>query len=230
MRNQLTAFMLLMALSLIFGAPVHPGDIETESGNTMIKLPKPRYDSDVSLEKSLVKRRSVREYTHEPITLEDVSQLLWAGQGITSGWGGRTSPSAGALYPLELYVIVGNVDGLARGAYKYNPKGHALAMVIEGDLRSQLADAALGQSAIKNGAVDIVLTSINQRTTKKYGDRGIRYVLIEIGHAAQNICLQATAMELGSVMIGAFRDEEVRGLLKLPEEAAPLYIIPIGKQ
>ena len=196
----------------------------------MIRLPEPKYDSDVSLEEILVRRRSIRDYTHEPLTLEEVSQLLWAGQGITSDWGGRTTPSAGALYPLELYVIVGDVKNLAAGLYKYKPERHELVMVLEGDIRSRLADAALGQSPVKHGAVDIVLTSVNHRTTRKYGDRGIKYVLIEIGHAAQNICLQATAMELGSVMIGAFHDEEVSSLLKLPKEEAPLYIIPIGRQ
>jgi len=196
----------------------------------MIRLPEPKYDSDVSLEEILVRRRSIRDYTHEPLTLEEVSQLLWAGQGITSDWGGRTTPSAGALYPLELYVIVGDVKNLAAGLYKYKPERHELVMVLEGDTRSRLADAALGQSPVKHGAVDIVLTSVNHRTTRKYGDRGIKYVLIEIGHAAQNICLQAIAMELGSVMIGAFHDEEVSSLLKLPKEEAPLYIIPIGRQ
>jgi SagB-type dehydrogenase family enzyme len=219
-----------IALSLIFGAPGYPGDKQTEAEKAMIKLPQPRYDSDVSLEETLVKRRSVRDYTREPLALEEVSQIVWAAQGISSDRGGRTSPSAGALYPLEVYLIVGNVKGLAAGVYRYMPKGHELVMVSEGDIRAALADAALGQSPVKYGAVDIVLTSVYDRTTKKYGDRGIRYVLIEIGHVAQNICLQATAMELGSVMIGAFHDDEVKGLLKLPKEEDPLYIIPIGRQ
>jgi SagB-type dehydrogenase family enzyme len=127
-------------------------------------------------------------------------------------------------------VIVGDVKNLAAGLYKYKPERHELVMVLEGDIRSRLADSALGQSPVKHGAVDIVLTSVYDRTTRKYGDRGIRYVLIEIGHAGQNICLQATAMELGSVMIGAFHDEEVSSLLKLPREETPLYIIPIGRQ
>jgi SagB-type dehydrogenase family enzyme len=223
-----TFFRLLVMTLLVFGAPAYPGDKETEKA--MIKLPEPRYDSDVSLEETLVKRRSIRDYTHEPLALEEVSQLMWAAQGITSDWGGRTSPSAGALYPLEVYVIVGNVKGLAADVYRYMPKRHELVMVSEGDMRSALADAALGQGPVKHGAVDIVLTSVYDRTTRKYGDRGIRYVLIEIGHVAQNISLQATAMELGSVMIGAFHDEEVKGLLKLPKKETPLYIIPIGRQ
>jgi len=196
----------------------------------MIKLPEPRYESDVSIEETLVKRRSVRDYTREPLTLIEISQLLWAAQGTTSDGVYRTAPSAGALYPLEVYMIVGNVEGLTAGVYRYEPKGHELIMFMEGDMRSRLANAALGQSPVKNGAIDIVLTSVYNRITRKYGDRGVRYALIEIGHVGQNICLQATAMDLASVCIGAFYDEQVRDLLKLPEEEAPLYIIPIGKQ
>jgi SagB-type dehydrogenase family enzyme len=196
----------------------------------MIKLPKPRYESNVSIEETLIKRRSVRDYTREPLTLIEVSQLLWAAQGITSDGIYRAAPSAGALYPLEVYMIVGNVEGLVAGAYRYMPKGHELVMVLEGDMRLRLADAALGQSPVRNAAIDIVLTSVYDRITRKYGDRGVRYALIEIGHVGQNICLQATAMDLGSVCIGAFYDEQVRALLKLPKEEAPLYIIPIGKQ
>jgi SagB-type dehydrogenase family enzyme len=196
----------------------------------MIKLPEPRYEGDVSIEETLVKRRSVRDYTREPLTLIEVSQLLWAAQGTTADGVYRAAPSAGALYPLEVYMIVGNVEDLAAGAYRYKPKGHELIMVLEGDMRSRLADAALGQSPVRNGAIDIVLSSVYNRITRKYGDRGVRYALIELGHVGQNICLQATAMDLGSVCIGAFDDEQVRDLLKLPEEEAPLYIIPIGKQ
>jgi SagB-type dehydrogenase family enzyme len=196
----------------------------------MIKLPEPRYISNVSIEEALFKRRSVRDYTREPLTLIEVSQLLWAAQGITSDGTYRTAPSAGALYPLEVYMIVGNVEGLAAGAYRYKQNSHELVMVLEGDMRSRLADAALEQTPVRNGAIDIVLTSVYDRITRKYGDRGVRYALIEVGHVGQNICLQATAMELGSVCIGAFYDEQVRDLLKLPKEEAPLYIIPIGKE
>jgi SagB-type dehydrogenase family enzyme len=229
MKNPLTFFRLLIALSLIFAAHAYPVDKGTEE-KAMIKLPEPRYESDVSIEGTLVKRRSIRDYTSEPLTLIEVSQLLWAAQGTTSDGVYRTAPSAGALYPLEVYIIVGNVEGLAEGAYRYEPKGHELIMVLEGDMRSRLADAALEQTPVRNGAIDVVLTSVYNRITRKYGDRGVRYALIEIGHVGQNICLQATAMDLGSVCIGAFYDEQVSDLLKLPEEEAPLYIIPIGKQ
>jgi len=195
-----------------------------------IKLPKPKYNSDVSLEESLVKRRSIRDYTAELLTLEEVSQLLWAAQGTTSDRGGRTTPSAGALYPLEVYVIVGDVQDLAIGIYLYKPKKHEVVMIADKDVRQQLAGAALGQSSVKNGAIDLVFTAVYQRTTRKYGDRGIKYVHMETGHAAQNVCLQATAMDLGTVTIGAFNDHEVSKILNLPKDEEPLYIIPVGKR
>ena len=195
-----------------------------------IKLPNPKYNSDVSLEESLVKRRSVRNYTGEQLTIEEVSQLLWAAQGTTSDRGFRTAPSAGALYPLEVYVIVGDVQGLAVGIYLYKPRKHEVVMIADKDVRQQLAGAALGQSCVKNGAIDLVFTAVYQRTTLKYGDRGIKYVHIEIGHAAANVCLQATAMDLGVVTIGAFNDQKVSKILNLPKDEEPLYIIPVGKR
>ena len=229
-------FMLVTALLLICGC----GQSESTSAASLtpalevekmrIKLPKPKYNSDVSLEESLVKRRSVRNYTGELLTLEEVSQLLWAAQGTTSDRGGRTAPSAGALYPLEVYVIVGDVQDLTIGIYLYKPKKHELVMISDKDVRQQLTGAALGQSSVKNGAIDLVFTAVYQRTTVKYGDRGIKYVHMEIGHAAQNVCLQAAAMDLGAVTIGAFNDHEVSKILNLPKDEEPLYIIPVGKR
>jgi len=193
------------------------------------KLPDPKSRGIVSLEDSLAKRRSVREYDNTPLSLEEVSQLLWAAQGITAHWGARTAPSAGALYPLEVIVVVGNVVDLPPGGYRYDPKGHELAGITLGDLRPQLASAALGQSAVRNAAINVVFTAVYQRTTRKYGDRGIQYVHMEAGHAAQNLCLQATALGLGTVPIGAFDDEQVGRLLILPKDERPLYLIPVGK-
>ncbi|MCP4371520.1 MAG: SagB/ThcOx family dehydrogenase [Deltaproteobacteria bacterium] len=195
-----------------------------------IKLPKPEYNSDVSLEESLVKRRSIRDYTGESLTLKEVSQLLWAAQGTSSSRGFRTAPSAGALYPLEVYLIVGDVQDLAAGIYLYKSKKHELVIISGKDVRLQLAGAALGQSSVKNGAIDLVFTAVYQRITRKYGDKGIKYVHMEIGHAAQNVCLQATAMDLGVVTIGAFNNQKVSRILNLPKNEEPLYIIPVGKR
>ena len=197
---------------------------------TSIRLPEPQYDSDVSIEESLLQRRSIRSYTGDPLTLQEVSQLVWATQGITNPRGFRTAPSAGALYPLEVYVVAGDVQNLVPGIYKYKPDEHELAQLIHGDQRSELAEAALSQPCVKEGALAIVFTAVYERTTVKYGERGIRYVHIEAGHATQNLCLQATAMGLGAVTVGAFHDEQVAKLLNLPDDEHPLYIIPVGRR
>ena len=195
-----------------------------------VKLPEPRYDSDVSVEQTLLQRRSVRDYTGEPLSLQQVSQLLWAAQGITDRQGLRTAPSAGALYPLEIYLVVGDVENLVRGVYRYQPVGHALRRVLDGDLRAKLAAAALGQGCVKEGAINIVFTAVYERTTQRYGERGIRYVHMEVGHAAQNVYLQAVALHLGTVVIGAFHDDQVREILSLPQQEQPLYIMPVGRK
>jgi len=194
-----------------------------------IRLPEPRYRSDVSVEEALLKRRSIRDYIGEPLTLQEVSQLLWAAQGITDPRGFRTAPSAGALYPLEVYLVVGDVENLAKGVYRYNPHDHALVKVLDGDKRADLAKAAVGQRWVEEAAIDIVITGVYERTTKKYGERGIRYVHIEVGHAAQNVCLQATAMGLGAVTVGAFYDDQVGEILNIMKGEQPLYIIPVGR-
>jgi len=205
-------------------------DQDIVKSESEIKLPNPRYRGDVSLEEALLRRRSVRDYTDEPLTIQEVSQLLWAAQGITDPRGFRTSPSAGATYPLETYLVAGNVDELAPGLYRYVPGRHVIVKLMDGDLRSQLSKAALGQECVKRGAIDIVFTAIYERTTWRYGRRGIRYVHIEIGHAAQNVYLQATALNLGTVAVGAFYDNRVRKILNLPKGEEPLYIMPVGRR
>ncbi|MBI5100055.1 MAG: SagB/ThcOx family dehydrogenase [Nitrospirae bacterium] len=194
-----------------------------------IKLPEPKYDSDISIEKALLKRRSVRSFKDSPLTLAEVSQLLWAAQGITSPGGLRTAPSAGALYPLEIYIVAGNVDALPDGVYNYRPYKHELVRVVTGDKRIELCDAALGQTSVRNAAAVIVFSAVYKRTTMKYGDRGIQYVHIETGHAAQNVFLQSVPLELGTVVIGAFYDDAVRKILQMSDSEQPLYIMPVGR-
>jgi SagB-type dehydrogenase family enzyme len=195
-----------------------------------VKLPEPKYDGKVSVEKALVGRRSIRDYADEAITLADVSQLLWAAQGLTDPAGYRTSPSAGALYPLEVYLVVGKVAALPAGIYRYKPRGHEVVKVVEGDKRSELCAAALGQTALKQAPITIVVTAIFERTTQKYRDRGYRYVHMEAGHAAQNVCLQAVSLDLGTVVIGAFYDDDVKKVMQLMATEEPLYLIPAGKR
>ena len=198
--------------------------------NEKIKLPEPKYDSNTSVEQALLERRSVRVYKNEPLTLMEVSQLLWAAQGITNTRRGfRTAPSAGALYPLEVYVVIGNVEGVTKGVYKYKLHDHELVKVRNGNVRDELTIAALGQNCVRESAIVIVFSAVYERTTKKYGDRGIRYVHMEAGHAAQNVCLQAISLNLGTVVVAAFKDEKVRKILNMSAEEQPLYIIPVGK-
>jgi SagB-type dehydrogenase family enzyme len=196
----------------------------------VIELPEPQYDSDVSLEQSLLERRSTRDYTGAPLTLQEISQLLWAAQGLTDPRGFRAAPSAGALYPLELYVVVGDVEGLAAGVYRYQLDGHKLVKTLDCDIRAELSSAALEQEWVGEGAVSIVFTAVYERTTGKYGQRGIRYVHMEAGHAAQNLCLQAAALGLGIVTVGAFHDDQISRLLNLPNDEEPLYVIPVGRK
>ncbi|MEG3225421.1 MAG: nitroreductase [Methanobacteriales archaeon Met13] len=200
-----------------------------EPFNEKIKLPEPKYDSNTSIEQALLERRSAREYKDESLTLTEISQLLWAAQGVTDPRGLRTAPSAGALYPLELYVVAGNVNDLPNGIYKYDPLKHELAMVVEGDKRTELYNAVLGQSSVKDAAAVIVFSAVYERTTGKYGDMGIRYVHIEVGHAAQNIYLQTVSLNLGAVVIGAFDDKEVKKIMNIGDKEQPLYIMPVGK-
>jgi SagB-type dehydrogenase family enzyme len=195
--------------------------------NEEIKLPAAQSTGSVSLEKVFSARRSVRDYRDSALRLSEVAQILWAAQGITAEWGGKTAPSAGATYPLEIYAVVGDVEGLKPGVYHYISSSHSLKKTVEGDLREQLSESALGQRCVAEAPVTVVVTAVFDRTTRRYGERGIRYVHMEVGHVGQNVCLQAETLGLSTVMVGAFRDEVVKGVLKLKE--APLYLIPVGR-
>lgn len=194
-----------------------------------IKLPKPQYDSNVSIEETLLKRRSIRSYKSEPLAMAEISQLLWSAQGVTNRKGFRTAPSAGALYPLEVYIAAGNVTDLDAGIYKYYPHRHEIVNTVKGDKRSELCRAGLGQSSIKNAPAVMVFCAVFERVTGRYGKRGIQYVHMEVGHAIQNVCLQAISLGLGSVIIGAFNDHDVKEVMNFEVDEHPLLILPVGK-
>ncbi|MEO0004900.1 MAG: SagB/ThcOx family dehydrogenase [candidate division WOR-3 bacterium] len=194
--------------------------------DSVVILPKPDTIGRVTVEQALLRRRSVRSYSGEPLTLNEVGQLLWAAQGKTGKTYGRTAPSAGATYPMEVFLVAGRVQGLDSGVYHYDVERHALQLVKTGDVRSELAGAALGQTCIKNAPASIVLTCEYKRTTTRYGDRGIRYVHMEAGHIGQNVSLECVALDLGTVMVGAFDDSAVMRVLGVKYE--PLYIMPVG--
>ncbi len=194
-----------------------------------IRLPPPRLSGLFSLEEILLARRSRRTFGREPLTAEEIAQLLWAAQGVTHPNGYRTAPSAGALFPLELYAAVGDAVGLPVGLYRYEPAPHALARRKAEDLRPAFCRAALDQRPVARAPVVFLLAAVFGRTSARYGERGVRYAILEAGHAAQNLCLQAAALDLQSVLIGAFRDREIRELAGLPEGEEPLYLVPVGK-
>jgi len=194
-----------------------------------VVLPEPNLKGSVSVEEALSGRRSRREYRNEPLTLQELSQLLWSAQGVTAKGGKKTTPSAGATYPLEVYAVVGDVEGIEPGVYRYIPKGHGIEQTIKGDLRPELSERALSQSMITDAPVTLVFTAVYSRTTGRYGDRGIMYVHMEAGHAGQNVYLQAEALGLGTVAVGAFNPKAVAELLRLPEDEEPLYIFPVGR-
>ena len=218
----------IVILILLFVGITTCLDTPTDISGSVLTLPQPQDKSPMSVEEALSRRRSIRDFADKPVSLEDVSQILWAAQGITSERGFRTAPSAGALYPLEVYLVASNVDGLEAGLYRYQPSPHALEMLKSGDLKRDLANAALGQSAIVDGAINLVITAVYERTARKYGERAERYVHIEVGHVGQNVCMQVESLGLGTVTIGAFYDDKVKKALGIDE--APLYIMPIGKR
>lgn len=199
------------------------------SESDVLDLPAPLTAGTLPLEGALHQRRSVRRFAPRPLSLAEASQLLWAGQGITRADGGRTAPSAGALYPLELYLICGEVQGLAAGVYRYRPQGPGLQPIAQGDRRAALATAALHQPWLREAAALILVAAVPERAVSKYGQRGIRYAYLEAGHAAQNILLQVTALGLGAVAVGAFDDDAVQRIVGLPPAEQPLYLLPLGK-
>ncbi len=201
----------------------------TAGANGEVALPAPRLEGEVPVERALAERRSVRAFAAEPLSLSAVSQLLWAAQGITDSEGRRTAPSAGALYPLEAFLVAGDVSGLPAGVYRYDPRRHRLTRTAEGDVRPRVADAALDQDWVAEAPAIVVLAAVYQRTARKYRERAPRYVHMEVGHAAQNVYLQALAMGLGTTMVGAFRDAELARALGPMGRAKPLGLLPVGK-
>jgi SagB-type dehydrogenase family enzyme len=197
-----------------------------------ISLPAQFITGGLPLVEAIYQRRSVRDFSPESIMLYQLSQVLWAAQGITApSTKGRAVPSAGAAYPLEIYIVVGEngLENLESGTYHYKSEDHALTLHAPGDIRPELADAAFGQEFIAVAPVSLVICAIYDKTFTRYNVRGERYIFMEVGHAGQNVYLQATSVGLATCAIGAFRDEDVRLLLQLEPHLKPLYIMPLGK-
>jgi SagB-type dehydrogenase family enzyme len=191
-------------------------------------LPAPDRAGRAPLETLLDRRRSEREFADRSLELRELAQLVWAGLGRSRAGSGRTVSSAGALYPLDLYVVAGDVRDLAPGVYRYDAAAHALDPPSPGDPRRALATAALGQSWVADAPVVLVVAAVYARTTGKYGDRGVRYAHMEVGLVAQNVYLQAEALGLGTTFVGAFDDDTVKDVLGLPDDIEPLAVLPVG--
>ena len=216
-----------VALLILIGCVTPPLEEATIRAKVIssdvITLPTPMLEGQLSLEETLARRRSVRAFVDEPLTERELAQLLWAAQGITHRVGYRTAPSAGALYPLEVYVAT------AVGFYHYEPRQHHLSRRSDRDLRAAVHRAALAQDPIIEAPAVFVITAVYERTAQKYGEaRSPQYVHLEAGHAAQNLLLQAVALDLGAVPIGAFYDSQIQEVLSLPADHRPLYLIPVG--
>jgi len=183
---------------------------------------------EIKLEDVLLNRRSIRDYSPSPLTLRELSHILFAAYGVTNEEGFKTVPSAGATYPLEIYVNVRDVIGVEDGVYKYIPERHSIVRVLDEEVGHKLALSSLKQMFIAIAPIVLIITANYERTTRVYGDRGFRYVYMEVGCVAQNVYLMATSLGLGTVAVGAFYDDEIREILKIKEH--PLLLMPIGRK
>ncbi len=228
MKKYVLAFLVVLIVITVIFSLNRPENRAAQRGETM-QLPEPQRTSEVSLEETLEDRRSRRQFQDVSLDSGQLSQLLWAAQGITDEQRNfRTAPSAGALYPLETFVAISNVEGFEPGLYRYLPEEHALEKIMEKDLAAQLQSDALGQDWVGAAPLNIVLTALYERIVPRYGDRAERYTHMEVGHVAQNVYLQAETLGLGTVSIGAFSDDAVSETLRLDDEE-PLLILPVGK-
>lgn len=203
-----------------------------DKGDAM-SLPAPTIDGNLTVEKAIKQRRTVRSFSDEPLTVDQLSQLLWAAQGVTDDGGfKRAAPSGGALYPIDVYAVVGKdgVRELAQGVYLYDPPRHAIRKIVVTDQREEVATAALRQMWTATAPVILVLTAEYRRITKKYGERGKRYAMIEAGHIGQNIFLQCQALGLAAGIVGAFHDRDVAAAVHARNDHEPLIIMPVGRQ
>ncbi len=223
--------------------PPHIFEQTTPATCNTIQLPEPILSGSCSIEGALARRRSVRDFKNEATSLAALSHLAWAAQGVTRkedappGWrwgtwegGKRTAPSAGAMYPLALYIVAGNVDGLRSGVYKYLAPTHELLAISDGDKRARMSTRGPGQKWIEDASILFVLSGNLGRLEPRFGDRSARYLHFEAGHVVENICLEAVALGLGSTVVGSFVDDAVKGVVGMPEEESPLVIVPVGTE
>ncbi len=241
-KKDMMRFMYFTLFVTIFLHGISCNSQTKDEGNQMksesIQLPSPVLKGDFTLEEVLYKRRSIRSYSGSQMSLQHLSQILWSAYGVTEPkdrpphirGGFKTAPSAGARYPLEVYVIVGNVEGIRAGIYRYLPENHSIVLLIEGDFRVQARVAARNQMMVEQAPVTVVYTADFERTTSRYGERGKNYVYVDLGHSAQNVYLQAEALGMHSCAIGAFVDEDINKVMQLPPNETVIYMMPVGER
>ncbi|MDI6402255.1 SagB/ThcOx family dehydrogenase [Balneolaceae bacterium ANBcel3] len=223
-------FFILIVSLLILSCTTGDHQTYDDSEKQEFELPAPTLSSSLSVEEAMAQRRSVRSYSDTPVTIDEIGQLLWAAQGITDeNRDYRTAPSAGATFPLEIYVAIRGSETLPDGVYAYHARRHLLKRHMEGDLRADIRRVALQQESITEASVVLLITGVLSRIEARYGDRAMRFMYMEAGHVAQNIYLQSESMGIGTVVIGAFDDSGLQSVLNLPDGEYPLYIMPIGK-
>jgi SagB-type dehydrogenase family enzyme len=234
-KGKIALIVLIILLATVIVYLIWPKSYGTEQRIVMgtVNLPEPQITGSVSVEQAIHDRRSVRRYTNEPLTLQDVSQLMWAAQGITNQETQfRAAPSAGHTYPLEVYILIGkgSVNGLNEGLYHYNPFNNTLEQILGNDARPELSQAANGQPWVKEAPVDIIITGNYQKMIDKYKDEKLstRFVDMEAGHVGENIYLEAESLNMVTVALGSFKDDSVHQILRIPGNEKTLYIYPVG--
>jgi len=210
-----------------------PERVKTYREAERVQLPQPDFGEPADLWQCLARRRSERNTSEEPLSLEELAKILWAAQGVTAQAGMhllRTAPSAGALYPFETYVYIDRVEGVSQGIYHFDVGEFTLASLEEGDFNQVITAASLGQPVVRKAAVVLIWTAMMLRCMVKYRERAVRYIGMDLGHVCQNVQLAATALGFGSCPIGAFYDDELNELLALDgEEETVLYMVTVGK-
>lgn len=214
--------------------PVPPDEKPASFAPQTVPLPSPEIAGGPGIWEVLRKRRSLRNYAPEPLTLQELADLLWATQGITvqapAAWF-RTAPSAGALHPIDTYLVVNRVEGLSRGVYWYNVEGASLELKKTGDFSARIAQAALDQDIARAAAVVFVWVAVIRRSRQKYRQRAYRYIYLDSGHLCQNLYLGATALNLGCCAIAAFFDEEVNQIVGADgSEETAVYLAAVGRR
>jgi SagB-type dehydrogenase family enzyme len=230
MRRHPAVFALALAFApmLLACHAAAQGSAGTAAADTL-RLPAPRPKGPLSVEEALATRRSLRQWAKGSLSLPELSQLAWAAQGITSPEGKRTAPSAMGRYPIELYVVANDVQGLAPGIYRYVPRGHGLVLVTAGDRRAEVAKGAAGQASVASAPAVLIVAAVPARLGAR-GERTDRFVAVEAGAVLQNIYLQATSLGLGAVAVGGFRDADLAAALPLRADEQPIIVVPVGRR